>query len=78
VAVFVLAMVSTAESYAESKTVSAVLLGVATTGLIFSAWLTYLELFEIHAICQWCVISAIIVTVIFLVSLADYREKSAV
>jgi uncharacterized membrane protein len=54
------------------------LLGVATTGLIFSAWLTYLELFEIHAICQWCVISAIIVTVIFLVSLADYREKSAV
>jgi uncharacterized membrane protein len=78
VAVFVLAMVSTAESYAESKTVSAVLLGVAATGLIFSAWLTYLELFEIHAICQWCVISAIIVTVIFLVSLADYREKSAV
>ena len=75
-AMFVLAMASTREEYAESRTISAVLLAVATTGVVFSAWLTYLELFEIHAICQWCVVSAIIVTVIFLVTIADYREKS--
>ncbi|HEX2721678.1 MAG TPA: vitamin K epoxide reductase family protein, partial [Gemmatimonadaceae bacterium] len=54
VGMFGLAMVSTREEFAESRTVSALLLAVAATGVLFSAWLTYLELFEIHAICQWC------------------------
>jgi uncharacterized membrane protein len=44
------------------------------TGVLFSVWLTYLELFVIHAICMWCVISAIIVTSIFVVSVLDLRE----
>ena len=42
-------------------------------GVLFSAWLTYLELFVIHAICTWCVISAVIVTVIFGLSVWDLR-----
>ena len=75
VAMFTLAVVSTSQRFADSSVVSAVLLGVASTGLIFSAYLTYLELFQIHAICQWCVISAIIVTIIFFFALADYRDK---
>jgi uncharacterized membrane protein len=29
-------------------------------GFGFSLYLTYLELFEIHAICQWCVASAVL------------------
>jgi uncharacterized membrane protein len=33
-------------------------------GLGFSAYLTYLELFTIEAICQWCVASAIVMTLI--------------
>jgi uncharacterized membrane protein len=37
-------------------------LGLAVAGLGFSGYLTYLELFEIHAICTWCVASAIIMT----------------
>lgn len=76
-ALFVLAMVSTGERYADSLGMSKLLVGAAGTGVLFSAWLTYLELFVIHAICEWCVISAIIVTVIFLASLADFREVSA-
>ena len=76
IGMFVLAMASTREEYAESRTISALLLAVATTGVVFSGWLTYLELFEIRAICQWCVVSAIIVTIIFFVTIADYREKS--
>jgi uncharacterized membrane protein len=31
---------------------------VALVGTLFSAYLTYLELFAIHAICEWCVASA--------------------
>jgi uncharacterized membrane protein len=34
--------------------------GIALTGAGFSAYLTYLELFVIDAICQWCVASAVI------------------
>jgi uncharacterized membrane protein len=32
---------------------------VALAGLGFSAWLTYVEIFELEAICIWCVASAI-------------------
>jgi uncharacterized membrane protein len=35
---------------------------MALAGFGFSAWLTYVELFEIDAICQWCVASAVIMT----------------
>ena len=77
VAMFVMAVVSTGARFQDSPVVSTVLLGMASTGLIFSAYLTYLELFEINAICQWCVISAIIVTLIFLISFADFRDKSS-
>lgn len=77
ICLFVLAIVGTGDRYADSVGMSKLLVGVATTGFLFSMWLTYLELFQIHAICQWCVISAIIATVIFLVSIADLREVSA-
>ena len=38
--------------------------GMAYVGVAFSAYLTYRELFSIHAICQWCVGSAIVMTII--------------
>jgi uncharacterized membrane protein len=33
---------------------------IALVGTLFSAYLTYLELFVIHAVCQWCLASATI------------------
>jgi uncharacterized membrane protein len=38
--------------------------GLALVGFGFSLYLTYLELFTIKAICQWCVGSAVLMTVI--------------
>ena len=32
--------------------------GIALVGAAFSAWLTYVEIARIHAICQWCIASA--------------------
>jgi uncharacterized membrane protein len=77
VGMFVLALVSTGEKFAESSLISLILLLVAATGLVFSLYLTYIELFRIHAICQWCVVSAILVTIIFLVCVSEYRERKA-
>jgi uncharacterized membrane protein len=37
---------------------------LAVGGLGFSAYLTYREVFDIHAICQWCVASAVLMTIL--------------
>jgi uncharacterized membrane protein len=58
------------------REVGAVLVAMSAAGVLFSLYLTGLELFVIHAICMWCVTSAIIVTVIFVTSLLDYREAT--
>jgi len=39
--------------------------GLALAGFGFSVYLTYLELFKIEAICQWCVASAVLMTILF-------------
>ncbi len=38
---------------------------ISLVGFGFSAYLTYLELFDINAICQWCVTSAVLMTILF-------------
>ena len=43
---------------------------VALVGFGFSAYLTYLELFVINAICQWCVASAVLMTLLLCVNTA--------
>ncbi len=42
--------------------------GMAIGGFAFSVYLTSLELFQIHAICQWCVGSAIVMTLLAILS----------
>jgi uncharacterized membrane protein len=39
-------------------------------GFGFSAYLTYRELFSIDAICPWCVTSAVIMTLLAIVTIA--------
>jgi uncharacterized membrane protein len=41
---------------------------VALGGFGFSVYLTWIELFKIEAICQWCVASAVLMTILFLLS----------
>jgi uncharacterized membrane protein len=41
---------------------------LALTGFGFSLYLTWLELFEIDAICQWCVASAVLMTALALIT----------
>ena len=41
---------------------------LALVGFGFSAYLTYLELFVIDAICQWCVASACLMTLLLVVT----------
>lgn len=43
---------------------------LALGGFGFSIYLTYLEIWEIEAICQWCVASAVLMTILFLLNAA--------
>jgi uncharacterized membrane protein len=72
--VFAVALVGTLARFENEPVISTVLVVEAGVGVVFSAWLTYLELGVIHAICIWCVTSALIVAVMFLVSVVDRRE----
>ncbi len=46
---------------------------VTLIGVLFSAYLTYLELFVIYAICPWCVTSAVIITLLFIIAVYELR-----
>lgn len=72
-----LAFAGTLDRWADSARLSLALALLTGWGVLFSGWLTWLELFVIDAICMWCVVSAIIVVVMFAVSLADWRETRA-
>jgi len=50
--------------------------GLSLMGVIYSAYLTYIELFVIYAICRWCVASAIIMVAIFLLSIFNLGNSN--
>jgi uncharacterized membrane protein len=47
-------------------------LGMTLVGFGFSAYLTYRELFSIHAICEWCASSAVIMTLLLICAVTRY------
>jgi uncharacterized membrane protein len=75
-AILAVALVGLQPAWLGRRGPSVLLAALATGGVLFSGWLTYLELFVIHAICRWCVGSAVIITVIWLVALAGLRKKA--
>jgi uncharacterized membrane protein len=74
VGVLAISLAGLTPALAERRSVSQLLVAVTGVGLLFSLWLTYLELFVINAICQWCVISAILATVLFVICWLDLRD----
>jgi uncharacterized membrane protein len=51
--------------------------GMTLFGVCFSGYLTYRELFTIHAICQWCVASAVVMTLLCVLSVLRYLRAGA-
>ena len=77
VAVLAIALAGLGAALTDSRRLSQVLVLLTATGVLFSIWLTYLELFVINAICLWCVISAVLAVILFVIALLDLREVSA-
>lgn len=76
-AVLIVALVALRPAALAQPSWNRLLLLLATIGVIFTAYLTYVELFLIHAICRWCVGSAMIITLIWIVALAALRRPLA-
>lgn len=57
-----------------SRTVLYAVYGMSLFGVLFVAYLTYLELFVIHAVCVWCVGYAISIVVAFAASALRLRS----
>jgi uncharacterized membrane protein len=47
---------------------------MGAVGVAFSTYLTYIELFVLHEICPWCVLSAIIIFTIAVLSALELRD----
>jgi uncharacterized membrane protein len=54
-----------------------IIFGLTLIGVLYSAYLTYLELAVIHAICPYCVVSAIIMILIFAANLIRLIQNQA-
>ena len=48
---------------------------LALGGVVYSGYLTWLELVIIEAICVWCVTSAVIITAVFVLALPDVAAR---
>jgi uncharacterized membrane protein len=70
----VVALLALRSSQVERRPPALLLTGLAAGGVLFTAYLTYLELFVIHAICRWCVGSAAIILSILILALLALRQ----
>lgn len=50
--------------------------GLSLIGVLFSAYLTYIEIAVLKAICPFCVSSAVLMTVIFILSIARLIKET--
>jgi len=74
-ALFLVALVGIRPAYAMRRAPTLLLAVLASGGLLFTLYLTYLEVFVIHAICRWCVGSAAIIGLIWLIALDGLRRS---
>jgi uncharacterized membrane protein len=58
-----------------SRHASTLLFGITLVGILYSVYLTYLEIAVIHAICPYCVLSAITMFFLFIISLLRLRQE---
>ncbi len=65
VALLGLAVVALVAGGGAPRAIAAWTFAFSLGGVLYSAYLTYLELAVIDAICSWCVVSALLVTAIF-------------
>jgi len=70
-------LVGVQPAFAVDRRVTLLLAALATVGFAFALYLTAIELFVLHAMCRWCVVSAAIITAIWVLALDGLRHAPA-
>lgn len=78
VAMLVLSIAGMQERYESSRTLSLLLIVLTGWGVLFTGWLNYLEGFVIHAWCEFCIGSAILVLLLFAIAILDRRDRATI
>ncbi len=73
---FVVGVVGLQPAFVADRRVMLLLAALATAGFAFTLYLTSIELFVLHAICRWCVVSAALMTAIWMVSVTGLRRTN--
>lgn len=71
---FGVALASLQPRFQDDPRIARMLAVAAVVGLTFSAYLTWLEAAVIRAWCQWCIVSAMLATLIFVVTVPEFRR----
>lgn len=74
IGILTVALAGAQPRFAHARWVPAGLLLLTGIAFVFSAYLTALEAWVIHAWCRWCVVSAVIATLTFVFSLPELRR----
>jgi len=69
--IFITALIGIQPARTDSRAIAAVLLATCTFAFGFSAWLSWIEAVRIHAWCRWCIGSAVVATLLFVLSLPE-------
>lgn len=61
-------------AFVDDRRIATALIGLSAIAFLFSAYLSGVEAFLIGAWCRWCIASAVVSTLLFLVSLPELRR----
>ena len=70
----VVALVGLDERWVGRPGPSRLLAALSGVGVLFAAYLTYLEIAVIHDVCLWCVLCALLITAAFVLSVLGARS----
>jgi len=69
--IFATALIGIQPGRLADRRIAFILLGASTFAFGFSAWLSWIEAYRIHAWCRWCIGSAVVATILFLTALPE-------
>ncbi len=73
-ALLVVALLGVQPRWSGARWVALALFAISAVGVVFTAYLTYLEAAVINAWCRWCIASAVVITLIFLFTIPGLRR----
>lgn len=73
-AILVVALAAIQPRWLADRRPDAVLAVLSGVAVAFSLYLTYVELFVLRAVCQWCIVSQLVIIAIFVLALVGFRK----